>query len=143
MRPTETGHQTRAYCSNKFSARCRLALPLGNTIPRNFPSMTPSVPVNSSSNRRWSSSNYVADLFFHQCRITLSHFWCWLYSCRQRAGLAIFLRFAPGLECTSDLCLQINARNCRWAVQLKLIGLDFCFDCTILLRLSLLTLLML
>ena len=49
-RPTETGHPTRTYRSNKFSARCRLALHLGNTRPRNFPSMTPSGPVNSLSN---------------------------------------------------------------------------------------------
>ena len=47
---TETGHPTRAYCSNKFAAGCRLPLHIGNTRPRNFPLMTPSGPVNSSSN---------------------------------------------------------------------------------------------
>ena len=63
LRPTETRHPNCAYGSNKFAAGCRLAIHLGNTIPRNFPSMTPSVPVNSSSNRRPSSSSAIADLF--------------------------------------------------------------------------------
>ena len=73
-RPNDTRHPTRAYCSNRFSAGCRLALHLGNIKPRNCPSMNPSGPVNSSSNRRQSSSNIVADLFFHQCSGTLSRF---------------------------------------------------------------------
>ena len=62
-RPTKTGHPTRAYCSNKFSAGCCLTLHIGNTIPHNFPSMTQSDPVNSYSNRRRSSANAFADLF--------------------------------------------------------------------------------
>ena len=73
-RPTKTGHLTRAYCSNKFSALCRLVLYLENTRPRNFPWITPSGPVKSSSNRRRSSANSVTDQFFHQCRETLSRF---------------------------------------------------------------------
>ena len=73
-RPTETGHPARAYCSNKFAAGCRLTLHLENTRPRNFPSMTPPGPFKSSSNRRWSSANAVADLFSHQYRGTLSRF---------------------------------------------------------------------
>ena len=64
-RPTDTRHPARTYCSNKFAARCRLALHIRKTRPRNFPRMTPSDPVNSSSNRRWSSANALADLFFH------------------------------------------------------------------------------
>ena len=89
-RPTETWHPTRAYCSNKFSAGCCLALHLGNMRPRNFSYMTSSGPVNSSSNRRCSSVNAVADLFSHQCCGTLSRFWFWLYSYHKCARLAIF-----------------------------------------------------
>ena len=65
-RPTETRHLTRAYLSNKCSAGCRLALHLGNTRPRNFTSMTPYVPVRSSSNRHRSTANAVDDLSFHR-----------------------------------------------------------------------------
>ena len=67
-RPTETRRPTRAYCSNKFAAGCCLALRLVNTRPRKFPSMNPYGPVNSLSNRRWSSANAVSNLFSHQCR---------------------------------------------------------------------------
>ena len=141
--PTETGHPTRAYCSNKFSSGWRLALHLGNTIPHNFPPMTSYRLVNSSSNHRRSSANAVAGMFIHQCRVTLSRFWCWLCSCRQRARLALFLRLAPDQECMSDLCLKFSARNCGWAVWLKSILLACVIDCAIVLRLSLLTLLML
>ena len=71
-RPTKTGHPTRAYFSNKFATGCRLALHLGNTRRRNFPDMTPSLPVYSLSNRHWSSTNAVAELFSHQYCRTLS-----------------------------------------------------------------------
>ena len=63
-RPTNNGHPTHAYCNNKFAARFCLDLHIGNAISPNFPSTTPSVPVNSLSNRRRSSANSVADLFF-------------------------------------------------------------------------------
>ena len=97
LHPTNTGLLTCAYCSNKFAARCRLALHLVNTIPSDFPVMTPSGPVNSLLNRRWSSSNAVSDLSFRQCRRTLSHFWCWMYNFRQRAQLALFTTVGAGL----------------------------------------------
>ena len=64
-RPTETGHLTRAYCSNKLAARCWVALRILNKRPCKFPSMTPSGPVKSSSNRRRSSANAVAEMFFY------------------------------------------------------------------------------
>ena len=101
-RPTETRHPTCAYCSNKFAAGCRLALHLGNMRPRNFPSMTPSGPVNSSSNLRWSSANAVADLFFHQCCRTLSRFGVGCTAGASALGLHFFLRLVPDQEFTSD-----------------------------------------
>ena len=70
-------------------------------------------------------------------------FLCCLYSCRQCTRLTIFLLFAPGRECTSDLCLKFNAWNWKWVVRLKLIGLAYLFDCAIVLLLSLMTLIML
>ena len=101
-RPTKTGHPTHVYCSNKFAAGCRLAFHLGNTIPCNFPLMTPSGPVNSSSNRRRSSSNAVADLFFHQCCVMLSRFGFGCTAAANALNSRFFLRLAPGQECTSD-----------------------------------------
>ena len=73
-RPTKTRHPTRAYCSKKISAGYHLALYLRNTRPRNFPSMTPSRPVNSSRTCCRSSYNAAADLFSHQFSGTLSRF---------------------------------------------------------------------
>ena len=122
-RPTETGHTTRAYCSNKFSARYRLTLHLGNMRPHNFSSMNPSGPVNSSSNRLWSSANAFADPSFHQCCGTLSRFGVVCTASANALDSRCFLWFAPGRECTSDLCLKFNARNCGWSVRIKSIGL--------------------
>ena len=141
--PTKTGHLTRAYCSNKLAAGCRLALNLGNLRPRNFPLMNPYGPVNYLSNRRQSSANAIADLFTNQCHGTLSRFGVGCTAAANTLDLRFFLRFAPGQECTSYSCLELNAQNCGWGVRLKSIGLACVFKCAIVLRISLLTLLML
>ena len=114
-----------------------------DTRPRNFSSMTPSGPVNSSSNRRRSSANAVSDLFSQQCCGTLSRFGVGCTAAVNALDSRFFLWLAPGRECTSDSCLKFNAQNCGWTVQLKSIGLACVFDCTVVLRPSLLTLLML
>ena len=62
------------------------------TRPRNFLSMTPSGPDNSLVNHRWLSANAIADLFFHQCRRTLSRFGVGCTS----ADHALELRFFSG-----------------------------------------------
>ena len=114
LRPTETGHPTHAYCSNKFSTRCQLALHLGNTRPRNFLSLTKSSPVNSSSNLSWSLENTVDHLYFHQCHGTLS---CFNVGCTATANSLdshFLLRLALDWECTSNSCLKFSAWNCRW-----------------------------
>ena len=93
--PTMTGHPICAYYSNKFAARCRLDLHLGNTRPRKFPSMTLYGTVNPSSNCRWSSYNAVADLFSDKCRRTLS---CFGVFCTDSANVLdsrFFIWFAP------------------------------------------------
>ena len=69
-------------------------------------------------------------------------FWCWLYSFRQRARLALFLWLAPDQECKSDSCLKFSGHNCGWAIRLKSIGLAWVVNCTVVLRISLLNLLM-
>ena len=90
LRPTETRHPTRVYRSNKFASGCCLALHIENTIPRNFPSMTPPVPVNPSNNFRQSSSNAVSDLFSHQCCGTLSQFGVGCTACKFYSGWCQF-----------------------------------------------------
>ena len=138
--PIETRHLTRGYTSNKFATGCRLALHLGNTIPRNFQSMTPSGPVISLSNRRRSSANAVDDLFSHQCCGTLSHFGVGCAATANTFKSLFLLRFTPDRECTSDSCLKFSVRNCGWEIRLKSIGLACVFDCAIVLRLLLITL---
>ena len=95
LRPTETGYPTHAYFSNKFDAGYILALHLENIRPHNFPLMTPSVPVNSSSNWRWSSANAIADLFFHQCCWTLSSFGVGCTAVANALNLRFLLRLVP------------------------------------------------
>ena len=143
MRPTKTGHPTRSYCSNKFVAGCRLTLHIGNAIPRNYPYMTPYVPVNSSNNSRRSSANAFDDLFSHQCRGTLSRFGVVCTASANALDSRFLLRLELYQECTSDSCLKFSAHNCGWAVRIKLIGLACVADCANALRLLLLTLLVL
>ena len=143
LRPTNTRHPTRAYCSNKFSFGCCLALHLGNTRPCNFPLMTTSVTVNCSSNCHWSSTNTVDYLFFHQCRGTISLFGIGCTAAADALDSHFLLWLAPDRECTIDLCLKLSACNCGWAVRLKSIGLASVVDCKIVLRLLLLNLLVL
>ena len=142
-RPTETRHLTRSYCSNKFAAGCRLAFHLENMRPCNFPSMTPSGPVNSMINLYQSSSNAVPDLFFHQCRGRLYRFSVGCAVAANTLDLRFSLQLAPDRECTSNSCLKFSAQDCGWAVRLKLIGLACMVDCKILLQILLLALLML
>ena len=143
LHQTDTRHPTCAYCSIKFAAGCCLALYLENTRPHYFPSMTPSEPVNYSSNRRWSSANSVADLFFYKCLGMVS---CFSVGCTVAAAplkLRFLLRLDPGRDCMSDLCLRSDTWNCGWAVQLKSRGLARSVKCTIESHILLLTLLVL
>ena len=105
--------------------------------------MTPSGPVNYLSNRRQSSANTIDELFTHQCHGPLSRFGVGCTAATNTPDLRVFLRFAPGQECTSYSCLELNAQNCGWEVRLKSIGLACVFKCAIVLRILLLTLLML
>ena len=93
--PTETRHPTCTYCGNKFATECFLALHLGNTRPCNFPSMTPSGPVNYLSNLCRSSVNAVADLFFHQCCKTLSPFGVGCAAATNTLDLCFVIWLAP------------------------------------------------
>ena len=141
--PTDTGHLTRAYLSNKYSAGCRLTLHIANTRPCKFPSMTPSGRVNFFSNHRWSSSNAVSDLFSHQCHRTLSRFGVGCTAAANMLDSQFLLRLAPDWECTSDSRIKFSAINCGWLVWIKSIGLACVVDCAIVLRISLLTFLVL
>ena len=139
FRTTETGHPTSAYFSNKFRAWCCFALHLGNTRPHNFPSMATSGP--DKNPRVTAVGHQPMPLLTCFPTNVVEHFPVLVLDDHlpPTRSTRSFLRFAPGRECTSDSC----ACSCRWAVQLNSIGLACFFNCTILLRISLLTLLML
>ena len=105
--------------------------------------MNPYGRVNSSSNHCRSSSNAVAYLFYHQCCGTLSLFGVDCTAAANALDSRFFLQLALDWDCMSDSCLKVSARTCWLAVRLKLISLACLFDCAILLRILLLTLIVL
>ena len=60
-----------------------------------------------------------------------------------RSTRDFFLWLESDRECTSESCLKLSARNCGWAVPLKSIGLACLVNCTIAMRISVMTLLVL
>ena len=105
--------------------------------------MNTSGTVNSSSNHCWSSVNAVADLFYHQCRGTLSRFGVGCTAAANALDSHFLLRLVSYWEFTYDSCLKFISRDFGWGVWLNSVGLACLVYFPIVLRVLLLTFLVL